>query len=39
VLGEAIDYSRQGQLAVRDAAFKPTIAIPTLPAAATVPAH
>ena len=27
VLGESIDYSRQGQLALRDPSFKPTVAI------------
>jgi len=29
ILGEALDYARQGQLAVRDATFTPRIAAPT----------
>jgi len=38
ILAESLNYSRQGQLALRDAAFKPTIeivTIPTSPPAAT----
>ena len=31
VLGEAIDFARQGQLALRDSAFKPTVAIVDIP--------
>jgi nitrite reductase (cytochrome c-552) len=31
LLAESIDAARQGQLAVRDAAFKPSVAIPTAP--------
>lgn len=31
VLGEAIDFARQGQIALRDPAFKPTVAIVDLP--------
>ncbi len=41
VLGESIDFSRQGQIALRDPAFKPTVAIvdiPPPPAPAPAPA-
>jgi nitrite reductase (cytochrome c-552) len=31
ILGESIDYARQGQLALRDPGFKPTVAIVDLP--------
>jgi nitrite reductase (cytochrome c-552) len=31
VLGEAIDFARQGEIALRDPAFKPTVAIVDLP--------
>jgi len=31
VLGESIDYARQGQLALRDASFKPTVPIVDIP--------
>jgi nitrite reductase (cytochrome c-552) len=31
ILGEAIDYARQGQLALRDAAFRPTLPIVSIP--------
>jgi nitrite reductase (cytochrome c-552) len=31
ILGESIDFSRQGQLAIRDPAFKPTVAIVDIP--------
>ncbi len=44
VLGESINYSRQGQVALRDASFKPTVKVvaidtaPPPPAPATAPA-
>jgi nitrite reductase (cytochrome c-552) len=28
ILGEAIDFARQGQIALRDPAFKPGVAVP-----------
>jgi len=31
ILGESIDFARQGQIALRDPAFKPTIPVVTLP--------
>lgn len=31
ILGESIDFSRQGQIAVRDAGFKPTIGVVDIP--------
>jgi nitrite reductase (cytochrome c-552) len=31
ILGESIDYARQGQLALRDKAFKPTVPIVNIP--------
>lgn len=31
VLGEAIDLARQGQVSVRDRAFKPTIPVVVIP--------
>jgi nitrite reductase (cytochrome c-552) len=31
VLFESIDASRQGQLALRDPSFKPTVAVVTIP--------
>ena len=31
ILGESIDYSRQGQIAVRDPAFKPTVKVVDIP--------
>ncbi len=31
ILGEAIDFARQGQLALRDPSFKPTVAIVDMP--------
>jgi nitrite reductase (cytochrome c-552) len=33
ILGESINYARQGQLAVRDAAFKPDVEIVSIPTA------
>ncbi len=41
ILGEAIDFARQGQIALRDAGFKPTVSvveIATAPAASPAPA-
>jgi nitrite reductase (cytochrome c-552) len=38
VLGESIDFSRQGQIALRDPAFKPTVAVFDLPPPAAAPA-
>ena len=38
ILGEAIDYARQGQLALRDPAFKPTVAIVDVPPPPAPPA-
>ena len=32
ILGESLNYARQGQLALRDPAFKPTVAVVDLPA-------
>jgi nitrite reductase (cytochrome c-552) len=31
ILGESIDYARQGQIALRDKAFKPTVPIVNIP--------
>src|SRR5678810_280864 len=31
ILGESIDYARQGQLALRDPAFKPTVPVVDIP--------
>ena len=31
ILGESLNYSRQGQLAIRDASFKPTVAVVDIP--------
>ena len=31
ILGESLDYARQGQIALRDAAFKPTIPVVDIP--------
>ena len=38
ILAESLNFSRQGQLAVRDPNFKPTIAIPEIPPVAAAPA-
>ena len=41
ILGESLNYARQGQIAIRDASFKPTVAIvdiPPPPAPAPAPA-
>ncbi|HET9577682.1 MAG TPA: ammonia-forming cytochrome c nitrite reductase subunit c552 [Usitatibacter sp.] len=38
VLGQSIDYSRQGQIALRDRDFKPTVAIVNLPPPPPAPA-
>jgi len=38
ILGESLNYSRQGQLAVRDPAFKPTVAVVDIPMPAAAPA-
>jgi nitrite reductase (cytochrome c-552) len=37
ILGEALDFARQGQLAVRDPAFRPTVAVVDLPPPAPAP--
>lgn len=37
ILGESIDYARQGQVALRDPSFKPTVAIVDLPPPAPAP--
>jgi nitrite reductase (cytochrome c-552) len=37
ILAQSIDYARQGQLALRDASFKPTVAIVNVPTAAPGP--
>jgi len=37
VLGESIDFSRQGQIAVRDPNFKPTVTIVDIPPPPTLP--
>jgi len=37
VLGESINYSRQGQIALRDPAFKPTVAVVDIPPPPTLP--
>jgi len=41
ILGEAIDFARQGQIAIRDASFKPTVAVVSISTApaAPPPAH
>ena len=31
ILGESLNYSRQGQIALRDPAFKPTVPVPDIP--------
>jgi len=38
ILGESIDFARQGQLALRDKAFKPTIPVVDIPPPPAVPA-
>jgi nitrite reductase (cytochrome c-552) len=38
VLGSSLDLARQGQVALRDPAFKPTIAVVSFPAAPAAPA-
>ncbi|BDG08453.1 ammonia-forming cytochrome c nitrite reductase subunit c552 [Anaeromyxobacter paludicola] len=38
VLGESINYSRQGQIALRDPSFKPTVAVVDIPATPPAPA-
>jgi len=38
VLGTAADLARQGQLALRDASFKPTVAVVDVPAPQPPPA-
>jgi nitrite reductase (cytochrome c-552) len=37
ILGESINFSRQGQIAVRDPGFKPTVAIVDIPPPPTLP--
>ncbi|BDG04615.1 ammonia-forming cytochrome c nitrite reductase subunit c552 [Anaeromyxobacter oryzae] len=37
ILAQSIDYSRQGQLAIRDPSFKPTVAVVSVPTAAPGP--
>ncbi len=37
ILGEAINFARQGQIAVRDPAFKPTVAVVNIPPPPTLP--
>ena len=37
VLGESIDFSRQGQIAVRDPNFKPTVTVVDIPPPPTLP--
>ena len=37
ILGESINFSRQGQIAVRDPSFKPTVAIVDIPPAPKLP--
>ena len=37
ILGESLNYSRQGQIAVRDAKFKPTVAIVDIPPPPALP--
>jgi nitrite reductase (cytochrome c-552) len=31
ILGESLDFARQGQIALRDPAFKPTVAVVDIP--------
>jgi len=31
ILGESLNYSRQGQIALRDPTFKPTVPVPEIP--------
>jgi len=38
ILGESLNYARQGQLAVRDPSFKPTVTVVDIPAPAPAPA-
>jgi nitrite reductase (cytochrome c-552) len=38
ILGESLNYSRQGQIAVRDRKFVPTVTVVEFPAPAAVPA-
>jgi nitrite reductase (cytochrome c-552) len=38
LLAEALDFSRQGQIALRDPKYKPTLAVVTLAAAPAAPA-
>ena len=38
ILGESLNYARQGQLAVRDPTFKPTVAVVDIPLPAPAPA-
>ena len=38
LLAESLDFSRQGQIALRDARYKPTLAVVALPAAPPAPA-
>jgi hypothetical protein len=38
ILGESLNYARQGQLAVRDPNFKPTVAVVDIPLPAAAPA-
>ena len=37
ILGESINFARQGQIAVRDPSFKPTVAIVNIPPPPTLP--
>jgi nitrite reductase (cytochrome c-552) len=37
ILGESINFSRQGQIAVRDPGFKPTVAVVDIPPSPTLP--
>jgi nitrite reductase (cytochrome c-552) len=37
ILGESINYSRQGQIAVRDPAFTPTVDVVDIPPAPQLP--
>ena len=37
LLAESLDFSRQGQIAIRDARYKPTLAVVALPAAPPAP--
>ncbi len=38
ILGESIDYARQGQIALRDPSFKPTVAVVDIPPPPAAPA-